>query len=111
MWCRVLARRRRWSSSAIPGPLGLPSRGASSLGTPSFESLGVLPELAAAMRTLGFVRPSSPQALALPALLARQSVALASSTGSGKTLAYLLPTLQQGARVVHVATFSRATIP
>ena len=61
----------------------------------SWESLGLLPELASALRNVGFASPSAPQRLAVPPLLAGKSVAFASSTGSGKTLAFLLPTLQQ----------------
>ena len=70
-------------------------RGTSAAASASFESIGLMPELAASLRSLGFVRPSDPQVLAVPPLLTGESIAFASSTGSGKTLAYLLPTMQQ----------------
>ena len=60
----------------------------------SFQSLGLAPELGAALKTIGFERPSAVQSLIVPKLLRRQSLAFAASTGSGKTLAYLLPTMQ-----------------
>ena len=61
----------------------------------TWEKLGLLPELASAVRTLGFATPSAPQRLAVPSLLTGRSLAFASSTGSGKTLAFLLPVMQQ----------------
>jgi superfamily II DNA/RNA helicase len=65
------------------------------LATCAFERAGLMPELAGAVRKLGFSNPSDVQALALPPLLSGKSVAMASSTGSGKTLAFLLPVMQQ----------------
>ena len=61
----------------------------------TWESLGLLPELASALRHVGFATPSAPQRLAVPPLLEGRSVAFSSSTGSGKTLAFLLPAMQQ----------------
>lgn len=61
------------------------------LPTASFGCLGLMPELSQVVARLGFQRPSAPQTLAVPPLIAGESVAFASSTGSGKTLAYLLP--------------------
>lgn len=60
----------------------------------TWESLGLVPELAHALRENGFAQPSTPQKLVLPPLLAGKSVAYASSTGSGKTLGFLLPMMQ-----------------
>ena len=69
---------------------------ATSSSSRSWDSLGVLPELAEVLvNKCGFSKPSLPQRLALPPLLSGKSVAFASSTGSGKTLAFLLPMLQR----------------
>ena len=59
------------------------ARLARGLSTTSFESLGLSPALASAVRRLGLRRPSAAQALAVPTLLTGESVAFASSTGSG----------------------------
>ena len=93
---RARVRELSAVAAALPAavPLRPPAPRQQAKRANSFEAIGLTPELAAAVRALGFVKPSDPQVLAVPALLAGESVAFASSTGSGKTLAYLLPTMQ-----------------
>ena len=93
---RARVRELSAVAAALPAavPLRPPAPRQQAKRATSFEAIGLTPELAAAVRALGFVKPSDPQVLAVPALLAGESVAFASSTGSGKTLAYLLPTMQ-----------------
>jgi superfamily II DNA/RNA helicase len=61
---------------------------------PTFEELGVLPELAAALADQGIHRPFPIQALTIADALAGRDVAGKAKTGSGKTLAFGLPLLQ-----------------
>ena len=59
-----------------------------------FKDLGLDPELMIAVNELGLSQPTEVQALGIPAVVAGESVVLASHTGSGKTLAYMLPIVQ-----------------
>lgn len=61
-----------------------------------WDGLGLLPDIIAALKQLGFKRPSHIQAGALKAWRSgeAQHLALADQAGSGKTLAYLLPLFQ-----------------
>jgi len=59
----------------------------------TFESLGLPPALAQALKAKNLEEPMPVQEAALPVLLARRSAMIVSRTGSGKTLAYLLPIL------------------
>ncbi|GFH30702.1 uncharacterized protein HaLaN_29601, partial [Haematococcus lacustris] len=61
-----------------------------------WDGLGLLPDIVAALKELGFKRPSHIQAGALKAWRSAeaQHLALADQAGSGKTLAYLLPLFQ-----------------
>lgn len=61
----------------------------------SFTELGIAPDLAQAVESLGLGAPLPVQAQAAPVLLAGKSAMLVSRTGSGKTLAYLLPILSR----------------
>jgi superfamily II DNA/RNA helicase len=61
---------------------------------PSFEELGVAPELAAALADRGIHRPFPIQALTIPDAVAGRDVCGKAKTGSGKTLAFGLPLLQ-----------------
>jgi len=60
----------------------------------SFQGLGLDPELMMAVKELGLAEPTEVQALGIPAVVAGESVVIASHTGSGKTLAYMLPIVQ-----------------
>ncbi len=60
-----------------------------------FGSLGLSPEMLAAVEAKGFERPTSIQRLTIPILLNGQNDIIAQSqTGTGKTAAYGLPVLQ-----------------
>jgi superfamily II DNA/RNA helicase len=61
---------------------------------PTFEELGVAPELAAALADRGIHRPFPIQALTIADALAGRDVCGKAKTGSGKTLAFGLPLLQ-----------------
>ena len=60
----------------------------------SFDSLGLGPQLVAALRDLGIDTPTSVQAAAIPQALASHDLMVSSQTGSGKTAAFMLPSLQ-----------------
>lgn len=57
----------------------------------TFNELGMMPSLVAALAKQGITEPMPIQAEALPVLLAGKDAYLNSETGTGKTLAYLLP--------------------
>ncbi len=58
-----------------------------------FETLGLSERVLAAVRVLGFTRPTPIQSQAIPAVLAGRDVIGASQTGTGKTAAFCLPIL------------------
>ncbi len=63
---------------------------------PTFQELGLMPEICEAVKDLGFENPTEVQERAIPNILASQNdlIALA-RTGTGKTGAFGLPVLQQ----------------
>ncbi|MGH9136222.1 MAG: DEAD/DEAH box helicase [Acidimicrobiales bacterium] len=61
---------------------------------PTFEELGVAPELTGALAERGIHRPFPIQSLTIPDALAGRDVCGKAKTGSGKTLAFGLPLLQ-----------------
>ena len=61
----------------------------------SFESLGLVPPLLAAVQALGYTTPTPVQAQAVPSALAGGDWMVSAHTGSGKTAAFLLPILQR----------------
>lgn len=61
----------------------------------SFASLGVCPQLIAALHHAGLDAPTPVQAEVVPAVLAGRDVQVQAPTGSGKTLAFVLPLLQR----------------
>ncbi len=63
--------------------------------TPSFEALGVAPELVAALRAGGITTPFPIQAATIADGLAGRDVCGKAKTGSGKTLAFGVPMLQR----------------
>ena len=60
----------------------------------SFEDLGLMPELVAALTTLGYEEPTGIQCESIPPLLARRDLVGQAATGTGKTAAFALPLLQ-----------------
>ncbi len=61
----------------------------------TFAAFGLLPALAAAAASAGWVQPTPVQVQVLPAALQGRDVLALSPTGSGKTAAFLLPLLQR----------------
>ena len=62
---------------------------------PAFDELGLSDKALAAVRDLGYQRPSPVQAEAIPQVLAGRDVLAAAQTGTGKTAAFVLPTLSR----------------
>ncbi|MBO9539169.1 DEAD/DEAH box helicase [bacterium] len=60
---------------------------------PSFEALGLRPELLGGLARLGFERPTPIQASSIPSQLEGHDAVIQAETGTGKTLAYGLPLL------------------
>jgi superfamily II DNA/RNA helicase len=59
----------------------------------SFSTLGLDSSLLATLTALGYTKPTSVQAQAIPAALAGGDLLVSSQTGSGKTAAFILPGL------------------
>ena len=64
-------------------------------GGPTFRSLGLAPDLVAAVAALGYEEPTPIQREAIPVLLAGRDVLGQAETGTGKTAAFALPMLQR----------------
>ncbi|HSW03712.1 DEAD/DEAH box helicase [Aquabacterium sp.] len=62
---------------------------------PSFDSLGVAPEILKAITHAGYPTPTDVQALAVPAALTGRDLQVSAKTGSGKTAAFVWPALQR----------------
>ncbi|MHC4410478.1 MAG: DEAD/DEAH box helicase [Planctomycetota bacterium] len=63
--------------------------------TTDFGALGVSPEVLLALEEIGYKRPSSIQAAAIPHLLAGRDLLGTAQTGTGKTAAFALPLLSR----------------
>lgn len=63
-----------------------------------FAALGLAPELAATLVTLGYEEPTPIQREAIPPLLAGRDLLGQAATGTGKTAAFALPLLQNAVR-------------
>lgn len=66
---------------------------------PSFESLGLTPEICKIVRELGYEAPTPVQAKSIPVIIAGHDMIGQAQTGTGKTAAFALPlltTLQPG---------------
>jgi ATP-dependent RNA helicase DeaD len=62
--------------------------------TPSFQSLGLCPELLNVLEALSFQTPTNVQQEAIPPLIQGRDVVAQAQTGTGKTAAFSLPILQ-----------------
>ncbi len=62
---------------------------------PTFESLGLHPNLLKALKQVGYETPSPIQAASIPPLLQGKDILGQAQTGTGKTAAFALPLLQQ----------------
>src|SRR6218665_2328370 len=62
---------------------------------PTFEQLGLGPDLVEALSTLGYEEPTPIQRAALPPLIAGKDLLGIAATGTGKTAAFSLPLLQR----------------
>jgi superfamily II DNA/RNA helicase len=62
---------------------------------PSFESLGLSPEIVVALTASGYQVPTPVQQRAIPAALAGRDLLVSSPTGSGKTAAFMLPAIER----------------
>jgi superfamily II DNA/RNA helicase len=78
---------------------------------PTFEELGVSPELATALAESGIHRPFAIQALTIADALAGRDVCGKAKTGSGKTLAFGLPLLQLASKAEPMAPTALVLVP
>ncbi len=62
---------------------------------PTFDQLGLIPELVEAVVAKGYAEPTPIQAKAIPAVLEGRDVMGGAQTGTGKTAAFALPILQK----------------
>jgi ATP-dependent RNA helicase RhlE len=78
-------------------PLSIPSPSSASSDPvrSSFDDLGLVPSLLAAVRRAGYLHPTPVQAEAIPPALAGRDVLGCAQTGTGKTAAFVLPILQR----------------
>jgi ATP-dependent RNA helicase RhlE len=65
---------------------------------PTFDQLGLLPELLRAITDAGYTTPTPIQTQAIPIILAGKDVMGGAQTGTGKTAGFTLPLLQRLAR-------------
>ena len=60
-----------------------------------FAALGVLPAIAASLKSRSITCPTAIQCRVIPGLLEGKNIIFRSATGTGKTFAYLIPALQR----------------
>ena len=61
----------------------------------NFKSLGIKPEMVAALRKMGITQPTPIQDKSIPLIMHGKDVIARAQTGTGKTLAFLLPIIEQ----------------
>jgi superfamily II DNA/RNA helicase len=86
------------ASPAIPTPISSVAPVAAAIAVqtgPSFESLGLSPEIIVALTASGYQVPTPVQQRAIPAALAGRDLLVSSPTGSGKTAAFMLPAIER----------------
>lgn len=79
---------------AVADPATSSGTGLKSLGTKTWESLGLIKPLLRAVADLGYLNPTLIQELTIPVVTTGRDVLASSITGSGKTAAFLLPVIQ-----------------
>lgn len=62
---------------------------------PTFNGLGLDPDIVTALENLGYTQPTYIQADGIPKIFQHLNTLLAGETGCGKTLAYLVPVIQE----------------
>jgi ATP-dependent RNA helicase RhlE len=62
--------------------------------TPSFDQLGLTPELLRSVVAQGYTEPTPVQSQSIPIVLAGRDLLASAQTGTGKTAAFVLPILQ-----------------
>jgi ATP-dependent RNA helicase DeaD len=77
---------------------------------PTFEELGLRPEIVSALATLGYEEPTPIQRASIPVLLQGRDLLGQAATGTGKTAAFALPTLQRISAHADKAVAPRALI-
>lgn len=60
----------------------------------TFEELGIIPEILASLKEMGFEQPTEVQSRAIPHILEKKDMIVQSKTGSGKTAVFGIPILQ-----------------
>jgi ATP-dependent RNA helicase DeaD len=60
----------------------------------NFEELGIVPEILASLKEMGFEKPTEVQHRAIPHILEKKDMIVMSKTGSGKTAVFGIPILQ-----------------
>jgi superfamily II DNA/RNA helicase len=86
------------ASPAAPTPISSVAPVAAAIAVqtgPSFESLGLSPEIIVALTASGYQVPTPVQQRAIPAALAGRDLLVSSPTGSGKTAAFMLPAIER----------------
>ena len=66
--------------------------------TPTFDEIGLLPELLRAVKDNGYTHPTPIQTQAIPIILSGKDVMGGAQTGTGKTAGFTLPLLQRLAK-------------
>lgn len=77
----------------------------------TFASLGVSPDIVAALAARGITAPFPVQALTIPDGLAGRDVCGKAQTGSGKTLAFGIPLIERTARATRTAPHALVLVP
>jgi ATP-dependent RNA helicase RhlE len=62
---------------------------------PTFDTLGLHPDILKGIKDMGFIRPTPIQAQAIPVILSGRDVIGLAQTGTGKTAAFVLPILHR----------------
>lgn len=106
-----VARRRTDGDTLAASGSFAAAPSTSFLSTKGFSDMRLGSPVVAALRSVGIIRVSSIQELALPTILSGRSTLVGAETGSGKTLLYVLPIAQLAFRLSHGAAAQGAAKP